>query len=205
MGKGSNTREQLMDATERIIRDQGIMAVTTKDIAREAGFAEATLYRHFQDKSDLLLAVMNERISGHFLQVIRELPSRAGKGDVAATLEELARVEITHFARVMPLNVALSSDPNLQARHNAQLRELGGGPEASLRSVMAYIEAEQRLGRIRKDANPAAVATLFNGTCFNYARMRHVAGEDATALSEAEFPHEIVRTLLEGLTPPSGA
>ncbi len=203
MGKGSNTRELLMDATERIIREQGIMAVTTKDIAREAGFAEATLYRHFQDKSDLLLAVMNERVSGPFLRVIRELPSRAGEGDVASTLEDLARVELAHFNRVMPLNVALASDPNLLARHNQQLRALGGGPEASLKSLTAYIEAEQRLGRIRADANPAAVATLFNGTCFNYARARHVAGAEATVLSEDEFPHEIVRALLDGLKPQS--
>lgn len=177
------------------------MAVTTKDIAREAGYAEATLYRHFQDKSELLLAVMNERISGPFLRVIRELPQRAGEDDVAATLEELARVEVAHFTRVMPLNVALASDPNLLARHNQQLRELGGGPEASLKSLMAYIEAEQRLGRIRADVNPAAVATLFNGTCFNYARARHVAGAEATVLSESEFPHEIVRALLDGLKP----
>ncbi|MGZ3602210.1 MAG: TetR/AcrR family transcriptional regulator, partial [Ktedonobacterales bacterium] len=71
----TNTRERLMDATERIIREQGIMAVTTKDIACAAGLAEGTLYRHFQDKVDLLLAVMAERISGNFLQLIRELPA----------------------------------------------------------------------------------------------------------------------------------
>lgn len=201
MGKGSTTREQLMDATERIIRNQGITAVTTKDIAREAGFAEATLYRHFQDKSDLLLAVMNERITGQILLVMRELLGRAGTSDVATILEDLARAEISYFARIMPLNLALASDPNLLARHNAQMRELGGGPEASLRNVMAYVEMEQRLGRIRKDVNPAAVATLLNGVCFNFARLRHVAGEGATVLSEAEFPREIARTLFDGLNP----
>jgi AcrR family transcriptional regulator len=194
-----------MDATERIIREQGIMAVTTKDIAREAGYAEATLYRHFQDKSALLLAVMNERISGRFLQLIRELPGHAGAGSVTATLEELAQAALDFFAQVMPLNVALASDPDLAARHNARLREMGVGPESALRSAAAYIEAERRLGRVRANASPAAAATLLLGVCFNYAQMRHVSGASATILTEERFAHEIVRTLIGGLAPTEAA
>jgi AcrR family transcriptional regulator len=196
-----STRERLLDAAERIIREQGIMAVTTKDIARAAGFAEATLYRHFQDKTDLLLTVMSERISGHFLQMIRELPGRAGEGSVAATLEELAAAALAFFTQTMPLNVALAADPAFAARHYERLRELGTGPEIALRNVVAYIEAEQRLGRVRADASPAAATTLLLGVSFNYAQVRYVAGAAASVLPEERFAREIVRTLLDGLAP----
>ncbi|HLZ22317.1 MAG TPA: helix-turn-helix domain-containing protein [Ktedonobacterales bacterium] len=201
MSKPVSTRERLMDATERIIREQGIMAVTTKDIAREAGYAEATLYRHFADKAELLLAVMNERLSGHFLRLIGELPARAGAGTVMATLEEVAASAVEFFAHVMPLNVALASDPVLAAAHNARLRSLGTGPEAALRSVAAYLDAEQRQGRVRADANPAAVATLLLGVCFNYTQVRHVSGEASTILPKDQFASEIARTLIDGLAP----
>jgi len=167
----SSTRERLIDTTERIIREQGIMAVTTKVIAREAGFAEATLYRHFQDKTELLLCVMSERISGRFLQLIRELPERAGRCSVEATLEELVAAALEFFTHTMPLSAALSADPARAARHYARLRELGAGPEVALRSVAAYLEAEQRMGRIRLDANPAAAATILLGVSFNYAQV----------------------------------
>lgn len=203
MSKRVSTRERLMDATERIIREQGIMAVTTKDIAREAGYAEATLYRHFQDKAELLLAVMDERISGHFLHLIRDLPARAGEGSVAAILEELATAAVEFSAHIMPLDVALASDPALAAAHNKRLRELGTGPEAALRSVVAYVEAEQRLGRVRADASPAAVATILLGVTFNYVLARHVGGEAANILPKDQFAHEIVRTLMQGLAPVS--
>lgn len=201
MSTRASTRERLMDATERIIREQGIMAVTTKDIAREAGYAEATLYRHFQDKADLLLAVMGERISGHFLHLIRDLPGRAGEGSVAAILEELVTAAVEFSAHIMPLDVALASDPALAAAHNKRLRELGTGPEAALHSVAAYVEAEQRLGRVRADASPAAVATILLGISFNYVLARHVGGEAASILPKDQFAHEVVRTLMDGLAP----
>lgn len=201
MNEVRSTRDRLMDATERIIREQGIMAVTTKDIAREAGYAEATLYRHFQDKAELLLAVMSERISGQFLHLIRELPDRVGQGSVATMLEELLRAAVEFFGHVMPLNMALAADPTLAAAHNARLRELGAGPDAALRSVAAYIAAEQRLGHIRADANPTAVATILLGVCFNYVQVRAMSGEAANVLPAARFAPEIARTLIDGLAP----
>jgi AcrR family transcriptional regulator len=201
MGKRESTRERLLDATERIIREQGIMAVTTKDIAREAGYAEATLYRHFQDKTELLLAVMTERISGHFLQLIRELPGRAGQGSVAETLEELVTAAVAFFSHTMPLNVALGADPTLAALHNTRLRELGTGPEVARRSVAAYIEAEQRLGRIRAEASQNAASAILLGVSFNYAEVRHLAGIKSGVLPLERFAPEVVRTLMAGLAP----
>jgi len=196
-----STRERLLDAAERIIRQQGIMAVTTKDIARAAGFSEGTLYRHFADKTDLLLAVMSERISGSFLRLIRELPARAGTHTVQATLEELASAALAFFTQTAPLSAAIAADPAFAARHYVRLRELGAGPEVTLKTVVAYIEAEQQLGRVRADASAAAAATLLLGVCFNYAEVRHTAGTAASVLPEERFAREIVRTLLHGLTP----
>lgn len=201
MERRESTRERLLDATERIIREQGIMAVTTKDIAREAGYAEGTLYRHFQDKFDLLLAVMAERISGHFLQLIRELPGRAGQGTVVETLEELVAAAVEFFSHTMPLNVALGADPALAARHHTRLRELGIGPEVARNSVAAYVEAEQRLGRVRAEASPDAAAAILLGVSFNYAEVRHVAGVESAVLPAERFAPEVVRTLVAGLAP----
>jgi AcrR family transcriptional regulator len=198
------TRERLLDATERIIREQGIMAVTTKDIAREAGFAEGTLYRHFQDKTDLLLAVMAERISGRFLELIQELPARAGTGSVAAILEELVAASVAFFSHTMPLTVAAAADPALAARHYTRLRELGAGPEVARTSVAAYIAAEQQLGRVRAKVSSEAAATILLGVAYNNVEVRYVAGEAASIIPEERFAHDIVQTLVLGLAPTPG-
>lgn len=198
-----STRERLIDATEQIIRSGGIMAVTTKDIAQEAGFAEGTLYRHFPDKTALLLAVFGERIQGAFLALIRALPQRAGEASVAANLEELAAAAAQFFAQTAPLNAAMAADPDLAARHNAQMRAHGVGPELSANALADYIRAEQRLGRVRAEINPAAVATILLGVSYNYAHARYLYGEHPAGLPEDRFAREIVQTLISGLSPPN--
>lgn len=196
------TRERLLDAAERIIRERGIMAVTTKDIARETGLAEATLYRHFPDKTELLLAVMNERLPvGSFLSLIRDLPQRAGEDSVTETLERIATAAVTFFAQIVPLVVALAADPPLAARHTARLHELGAGPDPTHAALAAYLRLEQRLGRVRAEASPAAATTLLLGVCFNYAQVCYQSGAHPVYPTPEQFVTEMVRTLFTGLAP----
>ena len=85
----SGTRAQLVDAAERVLRSKGLARATTKEIAREAGCAEGTLYLHFADKLDLVRAV-HEKLLPAFVEVVRHLPGRAGTRTVEANLTELA-------------------------------------------------------------------------------------------------------------------
>src|SRR3982074_3278507 len=55
-----NTRQQILNAAQRLIETGGFLRLTTKEIAREAGYAEGTLFKHFARKEDLCLAVVLE-------------------------------------------------------------------------------------------------------------------------------------------------
>jgi AcrR family transcriptional regulator len=55
------TREKIVEAAERVMRERGLARTTTKEIARAAGYSEGTLYKHFESKEDLFLAVLAER------------------------------------------------------------------------------------------------------------------------------------------------
>ncbi|HEY2278086.1 MAG TPA: TetR/AcrR family transcriptional regulator [Streptosporangiaceae bacterium] len=57
-----DTRDRILDAAAHVMRTRGFARTTTKEIARAAGYSEATLYKHFQDKTDLFLAVPKERL-----------------------------------------------------------------------------------------------------------------------------------------------
>jgi AcrR family transcriptional regulator len=199
-----STRDRLIDATEQIIRTEGILAVSTKEIAKRAGFAEATIYRHFQDKTELLLSVFQERLpEGLFLVLIRDLPGYAGQGTVEGNLTQLADAAVTFFSQTAPLNVALAADPELHKRHWSRLRELGTGPEFAFRAVAAYLRAEQDLGRVHANARPEAVSTLLLGTCFNYAQVRDVMDTHPYANSHEQFVSDTIQALMTGLNSPS--
>ena len=49
------TSQKIIDAAMTLIRDQGYVATTTKDIARTAGVNECTLFRKFENKKDIVM------------------------------------------------------------------------------------------------------------------------------------------------------
>ncbi|MBV8490211.1 MAG: helix-turn-helix transcriptional regulator, partial [Candidatus Eremiobacteraeota bacterium] len=62
--RASATREGLIDATESLLREGGLVAVTTQNVARRAGVAEGTIYRHFDSRDALIVCAVRERLRG---------------------------------------------------------------------------------------------------------------------------------------------
>jgi TetR/AcrR family fatty acid metabolism transcriptional regulator len=52
-------REQILEAATRVFAEKGFRRATTREIAREAGVYEGTIYNYFEDKDALLLAILD--------------------------------------------------------------------------------------------------------------------------------------------------
>src|SRR2546428_11069986 len=73
------TRQRLVHAALELFSTRGYAATTTAEIARKAGVAEGTIYRHFQSKQHLL----NELYRGAArwaLRLVRGAEGAAGGG-----------------------------------------------------------------------------------------------------------------------------
>lgn len=55
--KPDETRRRLLDAAETAFNSKGFEGTDTNRIARAAGYAPQTFYRHFKDKTDIFLSV----------------------------------------------------------------------------------------------------------------------------------------------------
>jgi AcrR family transcriptional regulator len=195
------TRENIVEATERVLREKGLARSTTKEIARAAGYSEGTLYKHFESKEDLFLAVLAERLPS-FVALVEELPARVGRGTLRETLEEAASTALVFYGEIVPMAASIFSDPGLLARHREGIRERGAGPRMVNEALAAYLDAEKRLGRVREDADPEAAAALILGACYQRAFFRSYLGEDVPAEGEEEgFVAGIAQTLMRSLSP----
>jgi AcrR family transcriptional regulator len=72
-------RQRILAATRQLFAEHGPAAVNMSDIVRAAGVGRGTLYRHFANKGELCLGVMDEEISefqnevlAHFRQMTAE-------------------------------------------------------------------------------------------------------------------------------------
>jgi len=66
-------RRHILAVTRRLFAAQGPTAVTMSDIVKAAGVGRGTLYRHFPNKGELCLAVMDEEIAEFQNEVLDQL------------------------------------------------------------------------------------------------------------------------------------
>lgn len=74
MGNSQQTRTRILEAVYKQVADEGVEKVTTARIAKAAGLSEGIIYRHFENKKDLLKQA--------FLQICREIHRRAASVDL---------------------------------------------------------------------------------------------------------------------------
>lgn len=198
--KASRTRERMVEAAERVMRSKGLAHTTTKEIAREAGYSEGAIYKHFESKETLFIRVLAERLPP-FVDVLGELPRRAGRGTVGGVLEEVAGAALAFYGESFPMSVSVFSKPGLLARHREEVERRGAGPRRANEALAAYLEAERNLGRVREGADPEATAAMLLGACFQRAFFRSYSGEGTAATQDEEFVVGVVGTLMRGVSP----
>jgi AcrR family transcriptional regulator len=197
----ADTRERILDAAAQVMETLGLARATTKQIARAAGYSEATLYKHFSDKTELLLAVLGERLPA-LVGLLKRLPDEAGQGVVAERLEEVAGQAVRFYERAFPILSSLFADPTLLARYREGLAAVGAGPHRANEALAAYLRAERELGRVDASVDPEAGAAMLLGACFQRAFLAAFDGEPIPAAERARLAARLVGSLLPDRTQP---
>ena len=56
----TSRQEEIIDRSIEIIAAKGIQGLTIKNLSREIGISEPAIYRHFESKTDILLAILDK-------------------------------------------------------------------------------------------------------------------------------------------------
>ena len=190
-------RRRIIEAADGLIREHGLAGATTREIARAAGCAEGSIYVHFEDKIDLVIAVIVER-EPYFADLL-ELPSRAGEGTIETNLVPWVEELVSLMRENQPIFFALMGDRNVFQRFKARIRERQTGIVAVFKAASDYVSAEQDLGRIDVRAEPEVVATILIGAARDHTFTRSFT--DTAAAPDERFARELVRTVVHGLAP----
>lgn len=66
-----STRDEIVQATLRCMAERDFAAITTRDLALEAGISEATLFRYFPKKDDILRSIFADLTRTFFEELDR--------------------------------------------------------------------------------------------------------------------------------------
>ncbi|KIA80258.1 TetR family transcriptional regulator [Chromobacterium amazonense] len=89
--EAEQTRQQLLDAAERLFSERGVSRTTLADIAAAAGLTRGAVYWHFQNKLDLYRAML-ARVTPSFDDMREQLLLSAGSDPARALWEHSHRL-----------------------------------------------------------------------------------------------------------------
>jgi AcrR family transcriptional regulator len=140
---GRATRTRLIRAALELFTEQGFRATTTPELARRAGVAEATIYRHFSGKEALLNAAALDAVTwGLSLVSAGETEHRL---DAEVALGLIGR-EMVRVAERDPALVRMLLRPSEETLHDEATRQAIKDFRVGLQQIMA---AGKQRGRIR--------------------------------------------------------
>ncbi len=65
MEKSQETREELLASAQQLFQERGFFATTISDITDKAGYAKGSFYRHWQSKDDIILQLIERKLTEH--------------------------------------------------------------------------------------------------------------------------------------------
>jgi len=117
--RGQERREQILASAARLVASHGFHAVGVSEIGAAAGVSGAALYRHFSNKSEILVALL-DRVVDHLL----EGAAAASEGDdPAAVLSTLIAAHVDFAIKEKAILAVYAQEAhNLPAVDRTRLR-----------------------------------------------------------------------------------
>lgn len=169
----ASLREHLVAATERLLDQHALGAMTTRAIAHHAGVSDGVLYNHFADKADLLMAAMLRRYT-RLIERLEEAAPKAGEGTVIDNVQAFGRSLVDVESEAMLHGASLLGHPPLLHRFWAEIHRSPLGIDRLRRPLADYLAAERSGGRVRGDLDVDAAVTVVFGACAMVALSRHL-------------------------------
>ena len=193
--KKSETNEQLLRATLKLISEKGYLGATTREIAQEAGVTELTLFRHFGSKEMLFEELLK---SYTFLPKLKELLPEIEGLTCEQSLTTIARRFLLTLKERKPMISILYSEVTT---YPEKIRTVYNNFIDEMRATLAgYFEVLQNRGILKMTISPEIAARVFLWILFSYFRSEEImrGGSGMTKQKLDKNVGEIVKIFMHG-------
>lgn len=182
----------LLDEAAAMIAEGGAASVTMRALGRRLGVSRAAAYRHFEDKTALLVAVATAGFGR-----LRDRLQAVDAGAPRSSVERIRRMgeEYVRFALENPAHYRLMyGREGLGRRDVPELREAGN---ALFEQLVDVIQAYQDSGKIKRQ-DPRTQAYVAWSAVHGLASLL-IDGQILTAVDVDGLIRQTTRTVLDGM------
>jgi AcrR family transcriptional regulator len=190
------TRQRLLEGAARVFARSGLAGSTTREIAREAGVNEVTLFRHFQSKDRLIAAVIGENFGAQAVQSQPAAP--AATGDLRADLTEHARRYEHLLKENLPLIRTMIGEIHHHGDHERQVFKAIFRPLRE--ALVARLQTAQAASELAPALAAEVLADLFSGMIFTGV-LRRSSAQVKLEYSAGSYQAAAVDLILRGAGP----
>jgi AcrR family transcriptional regulator len=177
----ARNRERIIQAAAAVFAERGLEA-STAEIAHRAGVGEATLFRRFPTKDDLIDAIIETRME----EMATLVDAAADDPDPAVALERLMQDLVKQFSRDRGFFEAAGdrcmNDPKFAASRQRGLDAVG-----------RVLKRAQEAGAVRRDLSPSDISFLAGSAMY--------AMEVAKPGLREDLWKRYLRVILDGMKP----
>ncbi|NGQ95173.1 TetR/AcrR family transcriptional regulator [Brevibacillus sp. SYP-B805] len=193
-------QRQILRASVKLFAEKGFHASSTADIAKEAGVAEGTIFRHYKSKKDLLLAVVAPALvkfaAPFILKDVRKILTEQEQKPYAEVMTMLLHNRLQLIgANLKQFRILLQ-----EAFFHEELQE------AILKSVIKEVTtlagqfAEERIARGElRPLPPDVIVRTFASMMFGLVLFKYVLPEKYDQYSDEEQIAMTVDILMNGI------
>ncbi|MEQ8191847.1 MAG: TetR/AcrR family transcriptional regulator [Candidatus Eremiobacterota bacterium] len=172
MNKDLTERQQeIITVSIELIAESGIQSLTIKNLAKKIGFAESAIYRHYENKIQILLAILDffGKNSEHFFA--NQLNS---KDNAVNKIENLFQNHFKKFSATPSFVSVIFSEEIFrnEVELTDKVKEIMTRNTAILKTI---IETGQKNGEIRADIDASHLSVIIMGSLRMFVKQWHMS------------------------------
>lgn len=176
-----------------LIAESGIQSLTIKNLAKKIGFAESAIYRHYENKIQILLAILD------FFKHNSEnlFAGQLNSNEVAP--KKIEHLFMNHFKKFSenPSLVAVIFSEEIfrsELELSDKVKEI---MNKNIKDIEAIIEIGQRQGEIKSDIEASHLSIIIMGSLRMFVKQWHMSNYNFNLLDEGQVFINSIKALIK--------
>ncbi len=189
----SDRQKEIIDVSLELIAEKGIQGLTIKNLAKRIGFSESAIYRHYENKIQILLAILDFFKEGSERIFANELNS---DDDAMVKINRLFMNQFTIFTN-SPSLVAVIFSEELFRNETVLTEKVSEIMNSNLNTVAQLIQSGQDNGEIRADVEATHLSLVVMGTLRLYVKKWHISNYSFNLIIKGNELSAAIETLIK--------
>ncbi len=178
----SERQKEIIDVSLELIAENGIQGLTIKNLAKKIGFSESAIYRHYENKIEILVAILNYFKENTERLFTAELNA---EGDGLTKINHLFQNQFRIFSN-SPSLVAVIFSEELFRNEAVLVKKVSEIMDNNFVTLTRIIKAGQEKNELRADVDAEHLAIVVMGTLRLFVKQWQMSGNSFNLLEKGD-------------------